>query len=157
MQVWHPIAPSLCAQCGAWATVYPRRSGPFAHCKQKTLRIAVTRYGRHEFAPVNFVQAQRIRETTQWQASTNTLTPIRNRAQAHLQPAETPSERAARQHVEALAYVNGKERRPKKNFLPEPGPGDRATTADILRAQRNNMPAIEFHQRQAAAAERTRE
>jgi len=77
-------------------------------------------------------------------------------AQAHLQPAETPSARTARQHVEALASMNGKERRPKKNFLPEPSPGDRATTADILRAQRNNMPAIEFHQRQAAAAERTR-
>jgi len=77
-------------------------------------------------------------------------------AQAHLQSGESEAQRMGRLHIEAVSAANGRERRAKKNFLPEPGHGAPATTADILRAQRNNMPAIEFHQRQAAAAERAR-
>lgn len=77
-------------------------------------------------------------------------------AQAHLQPAESDGQRLGRLHVEAMSTLSGRGRGPKQNFLPEPGPGDPAATADILRAERANMAALEFHQRQAAAAERAR-
>jgi len=53
-----------------------------------------------------------------------------------------------RQQVDliALADCEGmRHRRFKKNFLPEPSPGNPAATADILRAQRANMAALEFH------------